>query len=104
MFSKGGGSLPLYNGAPFQGYYAYKKSFSTCIKNMEAPYVSPLYMCKVSMYEGPPCMAHVMPFKMSYKSYARKVGKFFYGHNITLQVCFEFNLSLDHVESRNKQQ
>jgi hypothetical protein len=49
-------------------------------------------------------MAHVMPFKMSYKGYARKVGKFFYGHIITLQVCFEFNLSLDHVESSNKQE
>jgi hypothetical protein len=49
-------------------------------------------------------MAHVMPFKMSYKGYARKVGKFFNGHIITLQVCFEFNLSLDHVESSNKQE
>lgn len=49
-------------------------------------------------------MAHVMQFKMSYKGKAmlEKLVNFFYGHIISLQGCFEFNLSLDHVESSNK--
>ncbi len=49
-------------------------------------------------------MANVMSFMMSYKAMLEKLVNCFYGHIITLQVCFEFNLSLDHVESSNKQE
>lgn len=54
MFSKGGWIPPIVQwGPPFKVImHAKKKSLPTCIKHMEAPYVSPLYMCKVSMYEG----------------------------------------------------